>query len=80
MMKTVQITIDEALLAEVDNVVMESGDNRSAFIRKALKAALKRRQVKLLEQQHQAGYQRLPLTADEFDIWQDEQVWEQDNP
>jgi hypothetical protein len=29
-----------------------------------------------LEEQHLAGYQRQPLTAEEFDIWQDEQVWE----
>jgi metal-responsive CopG/Arc/MetJ family transcriptional regulator len=42
-MKTIQITIDEALLADVDRAVDELGANRSAFIRNALQAALHRR-------------------------------------
>ena len=40
-MKTIQITLDEALLAEVDQVVREQGANRSAFIRHALRLALR---------------------------------------
>ncbi len=76
MMKTVQMTIDEALLTQVDTLIEELGTNRSAFMREALESALKQRQVKLLEEQHRAGYARHPLTPDEFDIWQEEQVWE----
>ncbi len=76
MMKTVQMTIDEDLLAQVDMLVEELGTNRSAFMRDALENALKQRKVTMLEQQHRAGYQRHPLTPDEFDIWQEEQVWE----
>jgi CopG family transcriptional regulator/antitoxin EndoAI len=76
MMKTIQMTIDETLLEEVDEVVTELGTNRSAFMREALKILLKQRKLKVLEDQHLAGYQRYPLTAEEFDIWQDEQVWE----
>jgi hypothetical protein len=30
--------------------------------------------LKLMEEQHRAGCARQPLTAEEFDIWQDEQV------
>ena len=76
MMKTVQMTIDETLLEQVDEVVTELGTNRSAFMREALEKALKQRKLKLLEEQHRAGYERQPLTAEEFDIWQDEQIWE----
>jgi metal-responsive CopG/Arc/MetJ family transcriptional regulator len=76
MMKTVQMTIDEALLTQVDTLIEELGTNRSAFMRDALESALKQRQVKMLEEQHRAGYERHPLTSDEFDIWQEEQVWE----
>jgi metal-responsive CopG/Arc/MetJ family transcriptional regulator len=76
MMKTIQMTIDETLLEEVDEVVTELGTNRSAFMREALKNLLRQRKLKVLEKQHLAGYQRYPLTAEEFDIWQDEQVWE----
>lgn len=75
MMKTVQMTIDEVLLTQVDTLVEALGTNRSAFMREALENALKQRQVKVLEEQHRAGYERQPLTPDEFDIWQEEQVW-----
>ncbi|MCB8919424.1 MAG: ribbon-helix-helix protein, CopG family [Ardenticatenaceae bacterium] len=74
-MKTVQMTIDEVLLTQVDTLVEALGTNRSAFMREALESALKQRQVKVLEEQHRAGYERQPLTPDEFDIWQEEQVW-----
>jgi metal-responsive CopG/Arc/MetJ family transcriptional regulator len=76
MIKTVQMTIDETLLAQVDNAVTELGTNRSAFVRHALELALKQLQIQKLEKQHQVGYERQPQTADEFDIWQEEQVWE----
>jgi hypothetical protein len=45
-------------------------------MREALKNLLKQRKIKLLEAQHRVGYERHPLTAEEFDIWQDEQLWE----
>jgi metal-responsive CopG/Arc/MetJ family transcriptional regulator len=76
MIKTVQMTIDESLLERVDAAVEELGTNRSAFMREALENALKQRHIKTLEQQHRAGYEQLPQTPDEFDIWQDEQLWE----
>ena len=76
MMKTIQMTIDETLLDEVDEVVIELGTNRSAFMREALKNLLRQRKLKQLEEQHRAGYDRQPLTAEEFDIWQEEQIWE----
>jgi metal-responsive CopG/Arc/MetJ family transcriptional regulator len=78
MVKTVQVTIDETLLQQVDTVVAELGTNRSAFMRDALQLALRQRQLRLLEEQHRTGYERQPVTADEFDIWQDEQIWEAD--
>jgi metal-responsive CopG/Arc/MetJ family transcriptional regulator len=76
MTKTVQMTINETLLDQVDRAVDELGTNRSAFVRQALELALKQIHLQKLEEKHRAGYERLPLTADEFDIWQDEQVWE----
>ena len=76
MTKTVQMTIDNGLLAQVDTAVAELGTNRSAFVRQALELALRQIQLQKLEAQHRAGYEQQPQTADEFDIWQDEQVWE----
>jgi len=74
-MKTIQMTIDERLLKDVDDVVSELQTNRSAFIRKALALALQQFQIRKLEAQHAAGYERHPVVAGEFDGWESEQVW-----
>jgi metal-responsive CopG/Arc/MetJ family transcriptional regulator len=75
-MKTIQMTIDEALLEAVDTAVRDLGTTRSAFLREALQQALRARQIADLERQQIAGYERHPVAPDEFDIWQDEQLWE----
>lgn len=73
--KTIQMTIDEPLLREVDRTIAELQTTRSAFIREALEAALRRHDILKLEQQHAQGYKQHPVTADEFDVWTDEQHW-----
>ncbi|MBK7896688.1 MAG: ribbon-helix-helix protein, CopG family [Anaerolineaceae bacterium] len=75
-MKTIQMTIDEALLEAVDTAVRDLSTSRSAFLREALQQALRARQIADLERQQIAGYERHPVAPDEFDIWQDEQLWE----
>ncbi len=74
-MKTIQMTIDEPLLAEVDRVSAELNTTRSAFIREALEAALRRHRVAELEQQHAQGYAKHPVEPGEFDVWIAEQAW-----
>ena len=74
-MKTVQLTLDEPLVAEVDRVVKELGTSRSAFTREALRAALTRRRIAALEEEHRKGYERHPVTPSEVDAWEKEQVW-----
>jgi metal-responsive CopG/Arc/MetJ family transcriptional regulator len=74
-MKTIQMTIDEALLHAVDQVTTELHTTRSAFIREALEAALRRHTVQKLEQQHAQGYLQQPVEPGEFDVWADEQHW-----
>jgi metal-responsive CopG/Arc/MetJ family transcriptional regulator len=73
-MKTIRMTIDEELLNLVDTAVQALGTNRSAFLREALRLALKRMQIVAMEKQQIAGYKRYPLQAAEFDVWQSEQV------
>ena len=75
-MKTVQMTIDEPLLAAVDEVVHETNTTRSAFMRDALHLALHTHRIRQLERKHAEGYQRKPPQPDEFDGWVDEQRWE----
>lgn len=74
-MKTIHITIDEALLAEVDRATAMLHTNGSAFIRSALQLALQHYSIQQLEQQHIAGYTKKPVTPDEFGVWEAEQEW-----
>jgi metal-responsive CopG/Arc/MetJ family transcriptional regulator len=75
-LKTIQMTIDEELLKEVDMAVQDLGTSRSAFLRAALQQALKHLQIAAMERQQVAGYHRHPVDPGEFDIWQGEQLWE----
>ncbi len=74
-MKTVQMTIDEKLLSEVDEVIQSLRTTRSAFIRDALQRALHRYHIDMLERQQAEGYARYPSAAGDVDDWVAEQVW-----
>ena len=74
-MKTIQMTIDEPLLEEVDEVIQDLKTTRSAFIRSALRVALRQHVISKLEQEHAEGYARHPVTPGEFDVWESEQAW-----
>lgn len=74
-MKTIQMTIDEPLLAEIDQLIERLHINRSAFIRAALQKALKNYKTLEKEKQHAEGYIRFPVQPGEFDVWETEQVW-----
>ena len=74
-MKTIQMTIDEPLLAEIDRVISTLDTTRSAFIREALRAALRRYEIAKMEQKHAEGYERHPVEPGEFDGWDTEQAW-----
>ena len=74
-MRTIQMTLDEDLVKEVDRISKQLRTNRSAFTRKALREALARYSVEQLERKHRQGYERHPIGADEFSVWEKEQVW-----
>jgi Arc/MetJ-type ribon-helix-helix transcriptional regulator len=74
-MRTVQMTLDEALVREVDRVAREEGRSRSAFTREALREALQRIAVRREEERHRKGYERHPVTGEEFGGWEAVQVW-----
>lgn len=74
-MKTIQMTLDDDLVKEVDLVSKKLHTSRSAFTRKALREALDRYNITQLERKHQQGYERRPVAADEFSVWESEQAW-----
>jgi len=74
-MKTIQTTIDEPLLIEVDRVIQTLNTTRSAFVRQALRLALRQHRITTMEKQHAEGYAQHPVEPGEFDVWEDEQFW-----
>jgi metal-responsive CopG/Arc/MetJ family transcriptional regulator len=74
-MKTIQMTIDERLLKLVDKMSRARNTTRSAFIRDALEAEIRRARIREEEARHAAGYVRQPVSRGEFDVWQNEQDW-----
>ena len=76
-MKTVQMSLDEDLIATVDKVAKKLRTSRSAFMREALRSALARIRVQELERKQREGYTRKPVKKGEFDIWEREQAWDE---
>lgn len=74
-MRTVQMTLDEELLASVDEAAKKLKTTRSGFTRRALREALDRLTIRELEQKHRRGYERKPVRKGEFGVWEEEQVW-----
>lgn len=69
------MTIDDSLLKLVDKMSRAKRTTRSAFIREALKAEIRRQHVRDAEMRHAEGYVRQPVLPGEFDIWLNEQDW-----
>ena len=74
-MRTIQMTLDDKLVADVDRAVKKLSTNRSAFTRDALRASLDQLNKTQLEKKHQQGCQRHSINQSDFNDWQDEQVW-----
>ncbi len=74
-MRTIQMTLDPALVTRVDKAARRLGLTRSAFTRRALAESLERLRQRELEDRHRAGYRRKPVRRGEFDRWQRDQVW-----
>ncbi len=74
-MRTVQMTIDDVLVDEIDQLAKQLDTSRSDLTRKALRAFLAHFQRKKLEEQQRQGYERFPSHVETPDEWEDEQVW-----
>lgn len=74
-MRTIQMTLDDELVATVDQIVKKLKTTRSAFARKALRNAIKQVNVNQLEKKHKKGYERYPVGKTEFSVWESEQEW-----
>ncbi len=75
-MKTIQMTIDEPLLRELDAGAEQDSMARSAFMRKGLRQFLRIRQLAEWDRQDRAAYAADPQTAEEIDEWLEVQAWD----
>lgn len=74
-MRTIQMTLNDDLVKEVDALSKKLHTTRSAFARKALKEAIEHININMLEKKHKKGYAGKPVNKAEFSVWESEQEW-----
>jgi metal-responsive CopG/Arc/MetJ family transcriptional regulator len=77
-MQTIQVVIDAHLLTATDRAAKRAGQNRSALVREALRAYLKRLEVQDDERREREGYERIPDSDPELSGWEKVAVWPED--
>ena len=68
-METIQVVLERELLREADRAVKKLKTNRSALFRQALRAYLKRLDLREREMRDREGYLRYPDSLDEPAAW-----------
>lgn len=74
-MRTIQMTLDDALLKKVDWLAKQLKTTRSALTRDALRQVLARHETARLEAEHREGYAKQPVAPAEFSVWETEHAW-----
>jgi metal-responsive CopG/Arc/MetJ family transcriptional regulator len=74
-MKTIQITVDERLLARLDADAETKRDGRSAVFRRAVTEYLKTRKRTAIAENYRRGYAKKAGPGPEFEGWEDEGIW-----
>jgi len=74
-METIQIVLDKKLLLATDRAARRAKRNRSALVRDALRAHLRRLEVRDQERQDRQGYLKEPEARNESNDWEAEAAW-----
>ena len=76
-MQTVEIEIDERMLAEADALAKNLQINRSEIFQDTLREVLDKLKIAEKEKRHRESYERFPIQSDEFEIDEDRliEVW-----
>lgn len=74
-MKTIQITMDEKLLAKLDADEETKRDGRSAVLRRAAADYLRRRRRHAIADTYRKAYSKSAGLGNEFENWEDEGIW-----
>jgi hypothetical protein len=65
--RTIQMTLDDELVASVDQVVK---DHPVCFCAQGIKERVKQVNINLLEKKHKRGYGKHPADKAEFSVWE----------
>ena len=76
-MITIELTVEETMLAEVEAATRALDMTREDFVRTALQRALQQQEIIALEQRHARGYASQPQPAEEVGEWEGERVWDE---
>lgn len=74
-METIQLSIDESLLAEVQQATAALQMTPSDFMKVALERAVQQRKIIEMELRDAKAYADNPQRPEEIAEWQDQQVW-----
>lgn len=74
-MKTIQMTIEDNLLDEIDEAVKALDTTRSAFLRDAAKIRLRKLKFEEMDRQYAESFKRLPHQSEEIEDWSEVQDW-----
>jgi metal-responsive CopG/Arc/MetJ family transcriptional regulator len=77
-MATIQVVLDDSLLELADRFAKRQHINRSALIREALRAHLKKLRYAELENQERAAYEQRPDDLNEVSRWERVAHWPDD--
>lgn len=77
-METIQVVLDRKLLQAADRAARKHKQNRSALIRDALRAHLRRLEIAALEDRDRQGYLHHPSAPQDANAWEAEAVWPQE--
>lgn len=76
-METIQVTIEDSLLAEVQQATNALQITPSDFIKVALERAVQQREIIAKERRDARGYAEHPQQPEEIEEWLDEQNWDE---
>lgn len=74
-MQTIQIVLEKELLHATDRAARKRRVNRSALVREALRAHLKRLATAERERRDRDGHLARPLDDDDLGVWDEAAAW-----
>jgi len=77
-METIEVAIEDSLLAEVQQATTALHITPSDFIRVALERAVQQREIIAKERRDAEAYSKHPQRPEEIEEWQNEQEWVRD--